>query len=921
MKKLQRALFTAVIMCLMIGTVSSFNISAAATLGIKIGAEATGELSGITASYDFNMRSYYSGSVEAVNYADSKGSWEYHSRSHDNVGLVFTMINPIYGISVGTRINQWVAFKIRIPTAGKYSAVLTHARDSTGGISQAYLMDINSNISLEIENETPIGTIDYYAPSLTAGIETSLSDIEVESAGEYLLVFRAVELGPVGTFNFLSEFTLNGGESCVPIYAVATSDKSIINVTSQTHEQKIDIGETCNVLVSGYLSDGSSTDYSGIDIGYESSDISIATVDEFGVVTGEGTGIASITVTITVGNTSLSTSFDIEVGNKGFTDCAINYNFTLSDDVKLKGYADTMGAWKYEAANPTTLGLLYKSYGILTSTKAAGQWVAYRLRVPVAGTYTPVLKYSQYVSGGTAKVFILDGETDNLSLSIIDAISLGTVNFYGEALTQNQEANLNDVSFDKAGEYIIVLYAYEKGPASFIMYPSAFKLIGGENVVDMGAYSILSNNNLQVGETATVSTYVSTHLSDGITESTYTLSNNVYSSTNESVVQVDLNGSITAVGAGTANVVLTSSYSGTAYETYTEVFPITVAHLASPITTSFLAKITDASGQAISGEVNCEGLPGFATGTPNSVTVGTQLTVIAPEIDNKVFLYWKNENSKRVVSNEKSYTLDVGTETNIAAVYNEPPEAGQYLVEFIDGNKKVLKSTYVTGGTQISAIKPADPYSIGYQFKGWSVGDSVSITSDTIVRAQYNLNSSITADISVVNGTLDNGLTNGVYNYNEVITVQANSAPDGYVFAYWKRDGKAINYNNSYTFRAWGDTQVEAVYSKDPPIKVPQVLMDTDVKGAALDRAIFMMERMVPEGYTLIESGILLSDTSTALTLDNYQLKATAQLNTPIGQFTVRFDSVGSTVKYARAYVIYKVNNEYKVVYSDIVSN
>ena len=74
------------------------------------------------------------------------------------------------------------------------------------------------------------------------------------------------------------------------------------------------------------------------------------------------------------------------------------------------------------------------------------------------------------------------------------------------------------------------------------------------------------------------------------------------------------------------------------------------------------------------------------------------------------------------------------------------------------------------------------------------------------------------------------------------------------------------------------------------------------------DKIAFYAERSVDaDKYTIIETGILLSSTAADVSLDNYEIKATAKSTANNGQYTIRKANVKSgEVWYGVAYVIYK---------------
>lgn len=332
-----------------------------------------------------------------------------------------------------------------------------------------------------------------------------------------------------------------------------------------------------------------------------------------------------------------------------------------------------------------------------------------------------------------------------------------------------------------------------------------------------------------------------------------------------------------------------------------------------------LATATDAASEAtIDGAITGDA-PGFEQGSVNRYVPGTTITLTAGDVNGKMFRYWKHVTSGRIIGTSKSLSFKVGSDTQVTAVYSEPA-AGKYLIEFIDKNGKVLQSEYLDKNAAI--VAPENPYSVGYTFTGWNTAVPATATRNQAFIAQYAAKPAaytleVEGPANVVGGN------ESPYAYNAEIRVEVDSAaiPEGMKFAYWRRDGKTISYDTSYSFYMWDHTIVEAVCvdNASPVIITPHVIMDrTRIEGG---RIIFASERTVPAAFEIIETGILLKqgegDAESLKLGGDFVAQIVSLSVNPRGQFTVRKDAaVGSW--YARAYVIYKDGADIKVVYSNI---
>ena len=91
------------------------------------------------------------------------------------------------------------------------------------------------------------------------------------------------------------------------------------------------------------------------------------------------------------------------------------------------------------------------------------------------------------------------------------------------------------------------------------------------------------------------------------------------------------------------------------------------------------------------------------------------------------------------------------------------------------------------------------------------------------------------------------------------------------------------------------------------------------IVGENLDKIAFYAERSVPDNYTMLETGILMSQAENFDVNTSGIIKARASWSTPSGQFTVRKGNAKGQTWYAKAYLIYSDGNEVCTVYSNRV--
>jgi uncharacterized repeat protein (TIGR02543 family) len=293
---------------------------------------------------------------------------------------------------------------------------------------------------------------------------------------------------------------------------------------------------------------------------------------------------------------------------------------------------------------------------------------------------------------------------------------------------------------------------------------------------------------------------------------------------------------------------------------------------------------------------------------------GTQIALTATADSGYYFAYWQDVETSSVISTNTVYQTVMGTGINVKAVFyrTKTDAATSYTVVFQDKSGRILKSTDVPRGG--NAVPPANPTLVGYVFTGWDKGYT-NVASDLTISPIF-VRADQTYALTVVNGTTSDGLTTGAYRFDYPVTVIAGPAPEGMVFGCWTQDGIKVSTEATYTFyMPMRATTMTAVYvEKDAAVNAPFISLSNDVLIDTANRTmLFTATRSVPEGYTLVESGVLLLKSDTApseLTVETPNAIHGKIANTSTEQFYIRKSNVGTgDTWYARAYLIYRDNN------------
>lgn len=303
---------------------------------------------------------------------------------------------------------------------------------------------------------------------------------------------------------------------------------------------------------------------------------------------------------------------------------------------------------------------------------------------------------------------------------------------------------------------------------------------------------------------------------------------------------------------------------------------------------------------------------------------GTPITLTAVADSNYTFAYWEDVKSASIVSTDTIYESVMGSGINVKSVFvPAPTEASTYYnVIFKDKSGKILQSTNVAKDT--SASPPVSPTIAGYDFTGWDV-DYTNVTGNIITGALYTRAATKYA-VTVIGGTLSTGGTSGEYQFDWPVTIVADSAPTGQKFSHWTMNDVKVSTKTTFAFYVpQKATTLTAVFVDESTLldNSPFITLSPDVIIDYTNKIImFTAIRNIPAEYTLVESGVLLLESDTALsedlTVDTASVIRGKISNASTDQFYIRKTNVtdGDTW-YGRAYLIYQdANSNIVTVYS-----
>ncbi len=355
-------------------------------------------------------------------------------------------------------------------------------------------------------------------------------------------------------------------------------------------------------------------------------------------------------------------------------------------------------------------------------------------------------------------------------------------------------------------------------------------------------------------------------------------------------------------------------------------------------------KVQLALDAAAEGRINVNG----AAETIIEKIKGSEITM-TNESDSAVKM-WLDTSINNIVSEEDEVSFNLGSDINLKPIFGE---AGKANVFFISKGDRVIEHNLVTLGEKVSAAPSDDKMMAeGYEFSSWLKVDNENpdgtaveknavtnqtISGDTFFFGVYT-KSETAKNITVSGGTIkDTALSAKSVEYDTKVTVVADTPEEGYEFAGWTIDEKIVSYKDEFTFfMGRSDVTITATYAPYGSVtKTPLIVMSKRAyKQGEYNIAQFLTTRYVPEGFTIIESGVIYArdssiDTDVLATdcigdkTDDIEIKvgrATFGRLATATQYNLSASFLADGIK-ARGYMVYTdAEGEVKTIYTDALS-
>ncbi len=292
----------------------------------------------------------------------------------------------------------------------------------------------------------------------------------------------------------------------------------------------------------------------------------------------------------------------------------------------------------------------------------------------------------------------------------------------------------------------------------------------------------------------------------------------------------------------------------------------------------------------------------------------------SPTDEASEFYYWKNNYSDRIISTADTMEFVAVTNMEITPQFttNEVFTNDKKLVVYVNNAENVVDSFELADGEDYKV--PAAPSLPEHVFKSWSMTKDEVLASEEkmiVVRPVYSLVVKNTVTLTEGNWTATGaGGYETVGDERPVATISASATDDaGAGFLYWldAETGDIASYNRTYSFYVIKDTELTPVYGDaSAVVPVPVARISTIKYDDKADKVSFFAERSVPAGYTMIQTGIVVTKSASvanneeAFVLDASGVsKGMSKSVSANGYYSVSIPATSGVTGYARAYVVY----------------
>ena len=308
-------------------------------------------------------------------------------------------------------------------------------------------------------------------------------------------------------------------------------------------------------------------------------------------------------------------------------------------------------------------------------------------------------------------------------------------------------------------------------------------------------------------------------------------------------------------------------------------------------------------------------------------------------------LQWQNESGKRL-GGGATLSLIVTGETEVTLVYAPVASETQSYVQFVSDYGQVLTKISCTASTEINP--PPAPSKSGYRFLYWVFeGTNEQATPDsihsrigvehpiiTLTPSYERIQQPCSVTVSHVNGVTGQVMDSEVRSVivGDTLSLHAGTY-EGLRFDRWENaDGTVLGYKESYYLQASGDVELHAVYLSDGTAAQVRPVITIGAPSAVsgtVHKVSCSATRSIPDGYTLVEHGILYAKDVSGLdgssfvygTDDVLRYVSNATAANGVVKLNVKVDDDNTVVSF-RGYMLLRneATQDMSYYYTDVVS-
>ncbi len=577
-----------------------------------------------------------------------------------------------------------------------------------------------------------------------------------------------------------------------------------------------------------------------------------------------------------------------------------------SDGYSYINYANTNGFYEFAASrhgggyswNSFANALKPNSYfavnqyaGFLAKADESDKWFALKVYVPVAGEYKPSATFYRYTGNKDTsylEYYLIKVTDDPVSTTLANSnLTSSNPGYIGKKCTysSDQKSYTEYITGDSgqetvdldAGEYYLVYRVVVAKGAGWNQFSIGnFTLDGGTNTVPIIS-SLTVNGNQVTAEAA--------KMSDNTNASNVTYSYAVADDDADKASVDAETGVVTGKAHGTATIIATATRGDYSSSKSIEVEVPAPAVQEDPTLKAAFDAVPVAENDYVAPTVVGLDFDGTVMDAEDNRNGTFTLTAEATNGKGEKFLYWAvgNTDKKRIISFN-----------NVITNYVPAGEGRNYLIAVYEGDIASDKNEYYNQNGQLIAKDTTDPdlpAMAGYgEAKSWE-----QYGKTNIYVAQYGeapKRDEVT--VTVVDG---NGTATVPFGGSVTCTATREN------FKCWKKTNingdEIVSVDETYTFKAWENCTVTAVYEVHTPLSTAMKIIIDDFD---VDSETGIMAEFIGLG-SAVEKGIMFKDKET-------QETTKIAMTTSGNQFTVIADKEGTYTGYA----ILEDGNAYSII-------